>query len=183
MAAPNHTDLRGRLLVATPALTDPNFEHAVVLLLDHGPQGAVGVVLNRPSTVAVEDALPSWEPLVAAPGVVFLGGPVQPEAVMGLGSAQGESATVQPVVPGLGIVDLRAEPVLLTGEVGAMRLFAGYAGWGAGQLEMEVADGGWFLVDAQPEDAFAVDPDQLWTAVLVRQGGFFRTASEDPSSN
>lgn len=178
-----HTDLRGRLLVATPLLADPNFDHTVVLLLDHGQDGAVGVVLNRPSTVSVEEALPQWQPLVSEPGVVFLGGPVQPEAVVGLAAAAGESATLQPVTPGVGIVDLRAEPVLLTGEVGVVRLFAGYAGWGAGQLEEELSAGGWFLIDADAADPFASDPKRLWVDVLVRQGGLFTNACEDPSSN
>lgn len=180
---PPDDELRGRLLVATPSLADPNFDHTVIFILDHGSEGAVGVVLNRPSTVTVEEALPRWQPMAAEPAVVFLGGPVQPEAIVGLGAAPGESSTVQPVVPGVGIVDLRAEPVLLTGEVGAMRLFAGYAGWGAGQLESELEGGGWFVVDAEPWDAFGDDPAALWVAVLVRQGGLFVAACEDPSSN
>ena len=175
--------MRGRLVVATPALGDPNFEHSVVFLLDHGDDGAVGVVLNRPSDVPVGDTLPRWESLAAKPDVMFVGGPVQPEAVVGLARANESSEAVQEIVAGVGIVDLRADPLSLIGEVEGLRLFAGYAGWGEGQLEDEIAQGGWFVVDAQPDDVLGEDPDDLWLRVLTRQGGLFRTVSEDPSLN
>ena len=175
--------MRGRLVVATPALGDPNFEHTVVFLLDHGEEGAVGVVLNRPSDVSVGDTLPRWESLAGKPDVMFVGGPVQPEAVVGLVRAGGDSEAVSEVVPGIGIVDLRADPLSLIGEVSGLRLFAGYAGWGEGQLEDEIAQGGWFVVDAQPDDVLGDDPEALWVKVLTRQGGLFKTVSEDPSLN
>ena len=175
--------LRGRLVVATPALGDPNFSHTVVFLLDHGAEGALGIVLNRPSAVPVADTLPRWESLAAEPEVMFVGGPVQPEAVVALGSPRGEVEAVQPVVPGVGVVDLRADPLSLIGDVARLRLFAGYAGWGEGQLEAEIEEGGWFVVDATPDDVLGDDPDQLWVRVLERQGGVFRTVSEDPSLN
>ena len=175
--------LRGRLVVATPALGDPNFAHTVVLLLDHGDQGAVGIVLNRPSETPVGDALPRWEALTASPGVMFVGGPVQPEAVVALGRAQAGVEAVAPITEQIGVVDLRVDPLALVGEVKGMRLFAGYAGWGEGQLESEIAEGGWFVVDAQPDDVLGDRPDDLWVRVLERQGGVFRTVSHDPSLN
>ena len=175
--------LRGRLVVATPALGDSNFAHTVVFLLDHSDEGALGVVLNRPSEIDVKSALPRWDALVAQPDVVFLGGPVQPEAVVALGQPAKQSDGVAPVSEGVGVVDLRTDPLLLIGDVTGMRLFAGYSGWSGGQLEEEIAQGGWFVVDAQPEDVFGDRPDDLWVRVLQRQGGVFVTVSEDPSLN
>ena len=176
-------DLRGRLVVATPALGDPNFAHTVVFLLDAGETGALGVVLNRPSDVEVADTLPAWESLAAHPRVMFVGGPVQPEAVVALCPAEEETEAIQPVGGGIGIVDLRADPLALIGAAKGLRLFAGYAGWGGGQLEDEIDSGGWFVVSPSPEDVFATDPEQLWVRVLERQGGVFRTVSQDPSLN
>ena len=175
--------MRGRLLVATPALLDPNFEHTVVFLLDHGDSGAIGVVLNRPSETEVADALPKWEALAAQPAMVFVGGPVQPEAVVAIGHAPVGCDAVQPICDGVGVVDLRAEPLELIGDVRGLRLFAGYAGWSEGQLESEIAEGGWFLIDATPADVLSVDPDELWVEVLARQGGVFHTITEDPTLN
>ena len=179
----NEDSLRGRLLVATPALADPNFAHTVVLLLDHNEEGALGVVLNRPSAVDVSDTVPHWEPLAAEPRVVFIGGPVQPEAVVGLCTAADDVEQVQDVADGIGIVDLRADPLALIGAVRSLRLFAGYAGWGDGQLEDEIDQGGWFVVDPDPDDVLAGDPTELWLRVLSRQGGLFTTISEDLSLN
>jgi putative transcriptional regulator len=155
----------------------------VVFILDHTDDGALGVVLNRPSEVEVGDALPQWEVLATRPGVVFVGGPVQPEAVVALGRGGEESSQVQAVGDGVGIVDLRADPLGLLGQVGGLRLFAGYAGWGPGQLEDEISEGGWFVVDARPEDVFGERPDDLWLEVLERQGGVFRSVSHDPTLN
>ena len=175
--------LRGRLVVATPALGDPNFSHTVVLLLDHNDQGALGIVLNRPSVVEVADTVPRWDTLAANPKVMFVGGPVQPEAVVALCPADEDSEEVSLVAPGIGIVDLRSDPLTLIGDIRGLRLFAGYAGWGEGQLEAEIEAGGWFVVDAQPNDIFRSDPDGLWVEVLARQGGVFRNVTEDPSLN
>lgn len=179
----DHDSLRGRLVAATPSLLDPNFSHTVIFVLDHGEEGALGIVLNRPSTVDVATALPGWETLAAPPRMMFVGGPVQPEAVVALGAADTETEALQRVIDGVAIVDLRSDPALLTGDVDELRLFAGYAGWGAGQLEGEIAQGGWFVVDTQPADVFSPDPDELWVRVLSRQGGVFTTVSENPSLN
>lgn len=175
--------LRGHLLVAAPTLVDPNFMRTVVLLLDHDEDGALGVVLNRPSEVDVAGTVPGWEQLTPHPEVVFVGGPVEPQAVVGLGIAGPtvDEAAWEPVLDRLGLVDLSVDPVL-TG-VESLRIFAGYAGWSPGQLENEIAEGSWFVVDAHPADVLAADPDELWRGVLVRQGGVFRTFPLDPSLN
>ncbi|MDP9406054.1 MAG: YqgE/AlgH family protein [Actinomycetota bacterium] len=170
---------RGRLVVATPSLVDPNFAHTVILLLDHGADGAVGVVVNRPSGIAVRAALPAWLGTVASPPVVFSGGPVQRDAVIALARVERPSSDGAAILPGVAAVDLGV------GEYrpGTVRVFAGYAGWGAGQLEGEVAAGGWFVFDARPDDAFSDDPAGLWLAVIRRQGGLFTAACDDPTRN
>lgn len=175
---------RGRLVVATPTLTDPNFAHAVVLLLDHGDQGALGVILNRPSSVEVATIMPEWARLAAPRDPLFVGGPVQAgEALIGLARSGpgGGGAAAQPILPGVVAVELSATPS--TAQFLAARVFTGYAGWGAGQLETEIADGGWFVLDGRAEDVFADNPDGLWRTVLARQGGIFTAVPDDPSFN
>lgn len=175
---------RGRLLVAAPDLRDPNFRHAVVLLLEADGDGALGVVLNRPSTVRVGDALPSAERYTADPPRVFVGGPVEPGAVVGLGRLVAGLPVegVEPVLDGVGVIDLAGLDDL-RGSIAAVRVFAGYAGWGPGQLEAELDAGGWFLLGATPDDAFCGEPDALWLAVLRRQGGVWTTATSEPQLN
>ncbi len=165
--------LRGRLLVATPILGDPNFDHTVVLVLEHGDDGAVGVVLNRPTETDVAEPLPGWHRLAAEPAVVFLGGPVSPTAAICLGRGwPGETATGYEALFGsLGTVDLSLDPDEATSALQAIRVFVGYAGWGEGQLEGEIEAGAWFVVDAHPDDALSSEPEELWRAVLRRQRG------------
>jgi putative transcriptional regulator len=180
--------LRGRLLVAAPTLYDPNFFRTVVLVLEHGEEGAIGVVLNRPSETAVGESLPDWNPLATDPGVVFAGGPVSPDAAIGLA----RTADVDhvdgwaPLFGHLGTVDLGRAPLDLPVDVQNLRVFAGYAGWSAGQLDGEVDSGGWFVLDAAPDDVFTSEPVGLWASVLRRQGGrmaMYATAPPHPSLN
>lgn len=179
---------RGRLLVATPNLGDPNFDHTVVLLLEHSDGGALGVVLNRPSETHVVGPLPEWDAHAAHPSVVFSGGPVAPSAAIGLartGLAE-EAEGWAPLLGLLGTVDLGRHPADLAVMVESLRVFAGYAGWGQGQLEGEIEAGAWFVVDAEPEDAFSPDPERLWRTVLKRQRGrlaIFANLPSDPSLN
>ena len=178
---------RGRLLVATPELGDPNFDRTVVLLLEHTPEGAVGVVLNRPSGTTLTEAgadWGGWDTFAAPPDVVFVGGPVARTAVIAVArTVEGKTDGFQPVLGDhVGIVDLGLEP----GDVDAVRLFAGYAGWGGGQLEAEIAAGGWFILDALPSDPWSAEPEELWREVLRRQGGrlaLFAACPPDPSLN
>lgn len=184
----------GALLVATPALADPNFRRSVVLILEHDDNGTLGVVLNRPSEVTVTQVLPSWGPLVTGPQVLFEGGPVQTDSALALASVTGAAEplgwrrlhTGTSAVSRLGTVDLDAPPEILAGEITQMRIFAGYAGWSAGQLEAELREGAWYLVDAEPGDTFHSEPRDLWRHVLRRQPGelaFVATCPDDPHMN
>ena len=181
--------LTGRLLVATPALEDPNFDRTVILLLQHDAEdGAMGLVLNRPSGLPLEDELDSWAVLAAPPEEVFLGGPVQPEVAIALGWLLPDVPVpdgVQPVLDRLGVVDLRRTPDDIP-ELLAVRVYAGYAGWSPGQLEGEIAHGAWFALEADPWDAATADPDNLWREVFRRQHDQLRllaTFPDDPSLN
>ncbi|GAA1531287.1 YqgE/AlgH family protein [Actinomadura kijaniata] len=184
----------GLLLVATPQLDDPNFRRSVVLVVEHDAEGGtLGVVLNRPTEIPVDRVLPPWADLVTGPSVVFQGGPVALDSALALARLPGEDEPLgwraldgDPSVARVGLVDLDAPPALLAPEVIQLRVFAGYAGWSAGQLHEEVADGAWYLVRAEAGDVFAGDPDGLWRSVLRRQGGdlaFVSTFPDDPTLN
>jgi putative transcriptional regulator len=185
--------LTGRLLVASPALADPNFERSVIFLVDHDEDGALGVVLNRPTSVDVGAILPPWEGRTTSPGVVFRGGPVGQDSALALAqlaqvSDDGDEEPVgfRRVFGPLGLVDLDAPPEILSPDLAAMRVFAGYAGWSPGQLEDEVAEGSWFVVESAPGDMFSDEPRTLWRTVLRRQVGelaLVATFPEDPSLN
>lgn len=175
--------LKGRLLVAAPSLLDPNFARTVILVLDHDDGGAVGVVLNRPSKTPVAEVLGSWSTAAAEPAVVFLGGPVQPEAAVCLARPSpdaGGAPGLQPLLGWAGSLDLDQDPVGVVAAIDELRVFAGYAGWSPGQLEAEVGDDDWFVVDALPADAFGGTPDDLWRRVLRRQRGPLRLVAEFP---
>ncbi|HEX5565915.1 MAG TPA: YqgE/AlgH family protein [Streptomyces sp.] len=182
------TSLTGRLLVATPTLTDPNFDRAVVLLLDHDEEGSLGIVLNRPTPVDVGDVLEPWAALTGEPGVVFQGGPVSLDAALGIAVIPGEEGPLgwRRVHGAIGLVDLEAPPELLAAALGSLRIFAGYAGWGPGQLENELEEGAWYVVESEPGDVSSPAPERLWRAVLRRQRSelaMVATYPDDPSLN
>ncbi|MCX3063515.1 YqgE/AlgH family protein [Streptomyces beihaiensis] len=201
------SSLTGRLLVATPALADPNFDRAVVLLLDHDEEGSLGVVLNRPTPVDVGDILEGWGDLAGEPGVVFQGGPVSLDSALGLAvipgavpaagravggpAAPDDQGACEPIgwrrVHGaIGLVDLETPPELLAAALGSLRIFAGYSGWGPGQLERELTDGAWYVVESEPGDVSDTRPEGLWRAVLRRQRSelaMVATYPDDPSLN
>lgn len=166
-------DLRsGALVVATPVLTDPNFARSVVLLLQHDEEGSLGVVLDRPTTIPVDEFLPAWHDVVVPPAVVFAGGPVEPEVGIGLCIRTGS----------VEIVDLTAAPT----DQAPVRVFAGCAGWSPGQLEDEVAADAWFVVDFDPSDLTTPETDDLWSTVLRRQPAdlsIFASYPNDPRMN
>ncbi len=171
--------MAGRLLVASPDMLDPNFFRTVVLILQHDEEGAIGLVLNRPSADSIFLHLPDWAPVACQPDVVFVGGPVEPAVGIAL-ALDGDGAPTP--LSGVTMADLSEPP----GTTDSVRLFAGYAGWGAGQLESELEEMAWIVVNAHPVDAFSAEPDELWHEVLRRQGGsvaLLATFPLDPSLN
>ncbi len=180
------TSTRGLLLVATPELVDPNFFRTVVLMLEHTDEGAMGLVLNRTYDAVAEEVVPYWAERLKPPGTLHCGGPVSEESVVGLGRVPTDGADgVAPLVGPVGVLDLYRQPEELPG-VDSVRLFSGYAGWEAGQLEAELAVGGWIVVDAEPDDALTDDPMGLWRRVLGRQPGLISLLAdypEDPAAN
>ena len=176
------------------ALADPNFDRTVVLLLDHDEEGTLGVVLNKPTAVGVGDVLAAWAELAGAPPVVFQGGPVSLDSALGLAVVPGEPRGKDSADPlgwrrvhgAIGLVDLEAPPELLAAELGSLRIFAGYAGWRPGQLEEELVEGAWYVVESEPGDISSPDPARLWRSVLRRQRNelaMVATYPDDPSLN
>lgn len=168
--------LAGRLLVATPTLESPAFFRTVIALLEHNSEGALGVVINRPGDASLLEVVPPVADIASTPAVLFSGGPVEPNVAIALGvldqsAADGDikSEAWRPVVGPLVTVDLDADPTQLAASLRDLRVFAGYAGWSGGQLEGEIEEGAWFVVDRLPGDAFVDFPDRLWSAVLRRQ--------------
>ncbi|NJQ17815.1 YqgE/AlgH family protein [Streptomyces bohaiensis] len=172
---------------APSALTDPTFRRSVVLVAQHDDEGAVGVVLTSPGETPVADILEKWAPLTGDPPVAFFGGPVALDSVLALAVVpRGRPEGWRRVRGSVGIVDLDAPPAVLADAVRGVRVFVGYAGWGAGQLEEELAEGAWYVVDAEPGDVLTDRPRALWRSVLRRQGGnlgMLATYPDDASLN
>ena len=163
--------LRGQLLVASPSLIEPTFHRTVVLVGEHNEEGALGVVLNRPAAAPVEP--------------LFVGGPVQPQSAVVVAEFEYPDAAGLIVFDSIGFLMGEVDPETIQG-VRRARVFAGYAGWGAGQLEAEIELSAWMLDPAQPEDVFAEQPERLWSSVLRRKGGRFAMLAMmplDPSLN
>ena len=177
--------LRGHLLVASPGLLDPNFRRTVVLVTEHTEDGAAGLVLNRPSPVEVASAVPVLEPIVDDGEQVWVGGPVQPESVLVLGEFLDPDDATVPLFGPLGFPSLE-EPDEIPPLTTRRRVFAGCAGWVAGQLEGELERDDWIVEPARPDDAFTEAPDELWSDVLRRKGRIYELVAripEDPSVN
>jgi putative transcriptional regulator len=182
-------DATGKLLVATPRTGGSVFRRSVVLVLQHDEAGAQGVVLNHPLNAFVSSVLPPWQDFVTDPPNVFQGGPVALDSALGLVSVLGdrrEPMGVRLLFGGIGLVDLDIPPLVVMPEVAGLRIFAGYAGWSDGQLEQEIQDGGWYVVESEARDAFTAEPARLWSTVLRRQRGnlaFVASLPEDPTLN
>jgi len=179
--------LAGQLLIAAPSLLDPNFHRTVVLVTAHDDNGAMGIVLNRPAEATVGEALPELTPLVdddAAP--VHVGGPVEPSAVMALAEFEEPEEAAAIVFANVGFVPAESDSSLAAATTRRVRVFAGYAGWGAGQLEAELDDEAWFTAKPVSDDVFTSASWELWSDVLRRMGGQYRlvaTMPPDPSLN
>lgn len=186
--------ITGQLLVAVPGvLEDPNFRRSVVLVLEHADDGgALGIVLNHPLDTPVDDPFPGWQDVVCEPSTLFRGGPVAPSMVIAIGRPRpgappaGWELVIDDGGHRLGTVDLRRGAELLAPGIEQLRVFAGYAGWSPGQLEGEIDQGAWVVLEAEPWDPFTDDPAGLWRQVLRRQGGALARVAgfpDDPSTN
>ncbi len=172
---------RGQLLIAGPGLLDPNFRRTVVLIVEHTDEGALGLVLNRPSETSVREAIPELEELVDLDERVYIGGPVQPSAVIVL--AEFEDATDAALIAfdDVGVLATGSAPDEPVAGLRRGRAFVGHSGWGPGQLDSELERGDWILEPAQNEDAFSASALDLWPTVLTRKGGSYALVARMPS--
>ncbi|HSI79866.1 MAG TPA: YqgE/AlgH family protein [Solirubrobacterales bacterium] len=177
--------LRGKLLVASPALVDPNFARSVVLITEHNVDGAMGIVLNRPADAVASDVVPELA-AIAGDGPVFIGGPVQPQALVVLAEFADPDAAAWIVVADVGFISADADPDELDRAIRRGRVYAGYSGWAAGQLEAEIEQESWIVEPPLPAELFPDDPASMWSDVLARKGGEYSLLArmpEDPSVN
>jgi putative transcriptional regulator len=177
---------RGQLLIAGPKLQDPNFWRTVVLVVEHNDDGALGLVLNRPSETTVAEVVPQLSELVDPDEDVLVGGPMQPSSVIVLADFEDAEDAALIAFDDVGVMSSGSEPADLVGGVRGARAFAGHAGWGPGQLDAEIERGDWILEPARRGDAFAPDPAELWVDVLSRKGGSYALVARmppDPSAN
>jgi putative transcriptional regulator len=172
--------LAGQLLLASPSLFDPNFRRTVVLIGVHSEEGAMGVVLNRPSEVTVGEAVPQLEQAVAGEELIYVGGPVQPSSIVFLAEFLDPSPAGLLVLDRIGFPAPDADIGELTQATARARVFAGYAGWGEGQLDAEVDHGDWIAHEASPEDVFCEEPAELWGTILTRKGGGYALLARMP---
>jgi putative transcriptional regulator len=171
--------LRGQLLIAAPSLFD-YFRRTVVLVIEHTPEGAIGVVLNRESETRVAEAVPQLADLAAEDDLVRIGGPVAPESVVALGEFDDPSEAGTAVLGRVGTLD----PDSANESLRRLRVYAGYAGWGAGQLDGELEQEAWLVARAEEDDPFS--DEDLWSRALERRGGAYKllaTMPPDPSQN
>lgn len=180
------SSLKGKLILASPALADPNFVRTVVLIAEHGPDGALGLVLNRPTDALVGEAVDELTPIVDEDDAVYGGGPVGEDAVMVVAEFDDPALAADLIVEDLGFLPADSDLERIAVATRRARVFAGHAGWGPGQLEDELKADSWIVVDAHRDDVFTEDPDDLWSIVLERKGGPFAVLArmpEDPSVN
>jgi putative transcriptional regulator len=177
---------RGQLLVAGPALLDPSFWRTVVLIVEHNEDGALGLVLNRPSETSVGDAVPQLGTLLDPEGQLFIGGPVQPSAVIVLAEFEDPTDAALLAFDDVGVLGTSPSAEDLAVGIRSGRAFLGHAGWGPGQLDGELERGDWILEPAKRQDAFSGEARELWSEVLTRKGGSYALVARmpmDPSLN
>ncbi len=180
------SSLRGKLLIASPALIDPNFARAVVLVAEHNDDGAMGLILNRPTEAVVAEAVEELAGVVDAGEPVFLGGPVQEQSVMVLAEFDDPAQAAALVIEDVGFLPADAQLEDLSGHTRRARVFAGHSGWGPGQLDAELEEGSWIVGDPHTDEVFSEDPDELWSTALERKGGAYALLARmptDPSLN
>lgn len=190
--APGHNvaveSLQGKLLIASPQIVDPNFRRTVVLMAEHGDDGALGLVLNRPAEISVGELVDELTWLGAeGDDLIWVGGPVAADGIIVVAEFLDPARAALVIDGNVGLVPAEIDDLdAFADSLGRRRVFAGHAGWGAGQLEAEMEEDSWIVVAAQPEDVFTADADGLWSSVLRRQGreyALLATMPADPSLN
>lgn len=179
------TSLTASLLISSAGLHDPNFRHTVVLIGTHDEEGAVGVVLNRSTEILVADAAPPLVELTGPQAKLFEGGPVQPNQPVLLAEFKDAVHASVPVFGSIGFLTGEIDDALRP-SILRTRVFAGYSGWGAGQLESELDEDAWIIEPARADDVFTTEPGSLWRRVLERKGGRYRHIAmvpKDPRVN
>jgi putative transcriptional regulator len=182
----NDDSFRGNLLIASPSLVDPNFARTVVLITEHNEEGAMGIVLNRPSETSVGEVVPQLADVAGQGAPVYVGGPVQPTALVVLAEFTDLDAAAWIVTADVGFASAEVDVADLGSAVRRGRVYAGYSGWGAGQLEAELETDSWIVEPPMPAELFPDDPGTLWKDVLARKGGQYALIArmpEDPSVN
>ena len=178
--------LRGKLLVASPTLVDPNFARSVVLITEHNADGAMGIVLDRPSEATVGELVPQLGDVAGADAPIYVGGPVQPSALVVLAEFSDPQAAAWIVTADVGFASADLDTSDLAGVVRRARVYAGYSGWSAAQLETELEADSWIVEPPIPRELFPDEPQTLWKDVLARKGGQYALVArmpEDPSVN
>jgi putative transcriptional regulator len=178
--------LRGKLLIASPTLGDGNFSRTVVLIAAHDQNGALGLVLNRPSELVVGDAVERLAPVCADFDRVYVGGPVEPGSVILLAEFADPTLAAVLIDGDLGLPSIDATANTLAGGVRRARCFAGHSGWGPGQLDAELAADAWIVAELDAEDPWTEAGPELWRGVLERKGGEYAIVARmplDPSVN
>ncbi len=162
----------GAFLIASRTLTDPNFRESVVLLLEHKPTGTAGLIINRATQVPVSLALPQIPELAKENHPVHIGGPVALSSIMLLVKTRHRLSEAKPIVNDIYLAT--SESVvrkLVKGPHTALRYYAGYAGWGPGQLEFELQQGSWYLLQADTDLIFERKAEEIWPQLIRRAEG------------
>ncbi len=160
---------KGRFLVAARDLRDPNFAETVVLLVHYDSQGAMGLIVNRPTGRLAGELLPELEDLASEDKVIFLGGPVGRFGLLALLEARESLVEAEHIFGDVymsGSRDLMQRTATPSGERSRLRVYVGHAGWAPGQLEFEIARGGWHVVPARQDLVFTEDPTDLWEQLI-----------------
>ena len=178
--------LKGKLLIASPSIYDGNFRQTVVLIAEHNDDGAMGVVLNRPSETSIGEAAPQLSSVTDAGDPVYVGGPVQPSSVIVLAEFEDPADAALTILGDIGFVGVGSELDDVGERVRRARVFAGHSGWAPEQLEAEMERDDWIVEAAARDEIFSADAGELWQQVLARKGGQFAVMARmpfDPSVN
>ncbi len=172
---PAAQSLAGSLLLAHPVLRDPNFRRTAVLMSTHGPEGAMGVVLNRPLGKKLGELKGDFALGPLSPTPIFTGGPVQTEQLI-LAAWQAREDAFQLHFG----IDPEKAVQMLAEESTRLRAFLGYAGWSAGQLESEIESGTWIIASPPPDLFERPMQESLWRYLLANEGEQWRLLADEP---